>query len=261
MKTVLIALTLLLLVGFSVLPVLAQNVTDGIVAYWAFNETSGETATDSSDNGHDGMLIGDPKWTKDGYFGGALEFDGTEDEVNIPYHEDLNQETFTICAWANVEPGSADHRAVVSSRDDLPADAQRIRGYIFYAEPQNTWQFWTGAGPTPWKVVQGPDVNLGEWDHLAGTYADGTMKFYVNGEFVGETASDIVLNSSQEFLIGAGQNEGANHNFLFKGKIDEVRLYDRALDENEIAAVMESDSLAVEPSGKFATTWGQLKAK
>ena len=43
--------------------------------------------------------------------------------------------------------------------------------------------------------------------------------------------------------------------------IDEVRLYDRVLSEDEIAAVMESDSLAVEPSGKLAVTWGQLKAK
>ena len=261
MKTIIITCALLLLVAFVVQPVLAQNVDDGLVAYWDFNETSGKTASDVSDNGHDGTLIGDPKWTKDGYFGGALEFDQAGDEVNVPFHADLNQEPFTICAWANVEQGSARHRAVVSSRDDLPADDQRIRGYIFYAEPQNTWQFWTGAGPIPWKVVQGPDVNLGEWDHLAGTYADGTMKFYVNGEFVGETASDIVLNSSQEFLIGAGQNEGANHDFLFKGKIDEVRLYDRVLDENEIAAVMESESLVVEPSGKLAVTWGQLKAK
>ena len=131
MKTIIITCALLLLVAFVVQPVFAQNVEDGIVAYWAFNETSGETASDSSENGHDGTLMGDPKWTKDGYFGGALEFDGTEDEVNIPYHEDLNQETFTISAWANVEPGSANHRAVVSSRNEPP-----ISGYIFYAEPR-----------------------------------------------------------------------------------------------------------------------------
>ena len=254
MKNVLIASTLLLLVGFSVLPVFAQDVEDGIVAYWAFNETSGETASDSSGNGHDGTLIGDPKWTKDGYFGGALEFDQVGDEVNVPYHADLNQETFTICAWANVEPGSADHRAVVSSRDEPP-----ISGYIFYAKPGNTWEFWTGDGE--WRKTQGPAVKLGDWEHLAATFADGTQKFYVNGELEGETASALIVNPSQEFLIGAGANETANHNYRFVGLIDEVRLYDRVLDENEIAAVMESDSLVVEPSGKLAVTWGQLKAK
>ncbi len=261
MKTIFNIFALLLIVGLMTQPVFAQNVEDGIVAYWDFNEKDGDTASDSSGNGHDGTLIGDPQWTNDGYFGGALEFDQVQDEVNVPYHADLNPEVFTITAWANVELGSVNHRAVVSSRDDLPGNAQQVRGYIFYAEPGNTWQFWTGAGPIPWKTVQGPDVNLGEWDHLAGTYADGMMEFYVNGESVGKTASQIVLNASQEFLIGAGANETANHNYFFRGMIDEVRLYDRVLDEDEIAAVMESESLAVEASGKLAVTWGQLKAK
>ena len=252
MKNVLIASTLLLLVGFSVLPVFAQDVEDGIVAYWAFNETSGETASDSSGNGHDGTLIGDPKWTKDGYFGGALEFDQVGDEVNVPYHADLNQETFTICAWANVEPGSANHRAVISSRN-VPST-----GYIFYAEPQNTWEFWTGDGE--WRKTQGPAVKLGDWEHLAATFADGTQKFYVNGELEGETASALIVNPSQELLIGAGANE-RDHEYFFKGVIDEVLIYDRELDEDEIAAVMKSESFAVEPSGKLAVTWGQLKAK
>ena len=253
MKNVLIASTLLLLVGFSVLPVFAQDVEDGIVAYWAFNETSGETASDSSGNGHDGTLIGDPKWTKDGYFGGALEFDQAGDEVNVPFHADLNQETFTICAWANVEPGSANHRAVVSSRDEPPTS-----GYIFYALPNNTWQFWTGDGE--WRKTQGPAVKLGDWEHLAATFADGTQKFYVNGELEGETASALIVNPSQELLIGAGANE-RDHEYFFKGVIDEVRIYDRELDEDEIAAVMKSESLVVDPSGKLAVTWGQLKAK
>ena len=252
MKTITMTFALTLLVGLMTQPVFAQDVEDGIVAYWAFNETSGETASDSSGNGHDGTLIGDPKWTKDGYFGGALEFDQVGDEVNVPYHADLNQETFTICAWANVEPGSANHRAVISSRN-VPST-----GYIFYAEPQNTWEFWTGDGE--WRKTQGPAVKLGDWEHLAATFADGTQKFYVNGELEGETASALIVNPSQELLIGAGANE-RDHEYFFKGVIDEVLIYDRELDEDEIAAVMKSESFAVEPSGKLAVTWGQLKAK
>ena len=242
---------LTLLVGLMTQPVFAQDVEDGIVAYWAFNETSGETASDSSGNGHDGTLMGNPQRV-DGYFGGALEFNQAGDEVNVPFHADLNQETFTICAWANVEPGSADHRAVVSSRDAPPT------GYIFYAEPSNTWEFWTGDGE--WRKTQGPAVKLGDWEHLAATFADGTQKFYVNGELEGETASALIVNPSQELLIGAGANE-RDHEYFFKGVIDEVLIYDRELDEDEIAAVMKSESFAVEPSGKLAVTWGQLKAK
>ena len=242
---------LTLLVGLLALPILAQAVEEGLVAYWAFEETEGDTASDSTGNGHDGTLMGDPQRV-DGYFGGGLEFDGDGDEVNVPFHEDLNQETFTISAWANVEPGSANHRAVISSRN-VPST-----GYIFYAEPQNTWEFWTGDGE--WRKTQGPAVKLGDWEHLAATFADGTQKFYVNGELEGETASALIVNPSQELLIGAGANE-RDHEYFFKGVIDEVLIYDRELDEDEIAAVMKSESFAVEPSGKLAVTWGQLKAK
>jgi hypothetical protein len=197
--------------------------------------------------------MGDPQWV-DGYFGGALEFNQAGDEVNVPFHADLNQETFTICAWANVEPGSGGHRAVISARDTAPQ-----RGYIFYVTPNNKWEFWTGGNT--WNKITGPDMKPGEWEHIAGIYTDGKQKFYVNGELVGEKDSALTVNQAHELLIGAGANERATHEYLFKGMIDEVRVYNRELDEDEIAAVMKSESLAVEPSGKLAVTWGQLKAK
>lgn len=253
MKTLTLIRTLLL-IGILTYPVISHSAEKGLVAYWAFEDEKGETASDSSGNGHDGELLGDPQWT-DGYFGGGLEFDQAGDEVNIPFHEDLNLDTFTVTAWANVEPGSAGHRAVISSRDEPP-----VSGYIIYAEPGNKWQFWTGVG-NRWSPITGPAINLGEWDHLAGTYADGEQKFYVNGELVGEVDAEPTLNTKQEFLIGAGANERATHEYLFKGIIDEVRIYDHALTQNEVASVMESDAAPVQPAGKLATTWANLKIR
>ena len=255
MKSITFMFLVTLCVGLLGLPTLTHAVTDGLVAYWAFDDGTGDTASDSSGNGHDGTLMGDPQWTKEGYFGGALEFDQAGDEVNVPYHKDLNQETFTITAWANVEPGSGGHRAVISGRDEPP-----VSGYIIYAEPGNKWQFWTGVG-NRWAPITGPAINLGEWDHLAGTYADGKQKFYVNGELAGEVDAQPTLNTKQEFLIGAGANERANHEYLFKGKIDEVRVYGHALSEAEITAVMETQVTAVEASGKLAMTWATLKTQ
>ena len=255
MKKMTFTFALIFIFAITIQPALSQNVVEGLVAYWALDETEGNNVGDSSGNGHDGTLVGDPQWTEDGKFGGALVFDQDGDEVDVPFHANLNQETFTICAWANAETGGTGHRAVVSSRDDFPQ-----RGYIFYATPNNTWQFWTGGGG--WKSVQGPAVNLDNWEHLAGVYENGTQKFYVNGELAGERADGALqINTAQEFLIGAGANETANHNYRFKGMIDEVCLFDKALDEGEIGALMENNPTAVEASGKIAVTWGQLKAK
>ena len=49
-----------------------------VAGMWLFNEGKGNTAADSSENGNDGKLENDPKWTKDGKFASALEFDGNE---------------------------------------------------------------------------------------------------------------------------------------------------------------------------------------
>lgn len=260
MKDVILTSVLILIVSLMIQPVLFANVKDSLVAYWNFDEGKGETASDVSGNGHDGVLLGDPQWT-DGKFGSALEFDQDGDEVNVPYHENLNQEeAFTISAWANVEEGSDGHRSVVSCRDDFPQ-----RGYILYAEPanNNTWLFIVGKNQG-WDHIRGPEMNLGEWEHVAGAYNDGTMKFYVNGDLVGEKDVEIDVNPGQEFLIGAGGNERATHTYLFKGKIDEVMLFNRELDKKEITQVMDDGGdwvLPVEPSGKLAMTWGQLKAE
>ena len=256
MKSITLMFAITLCVGLLGLPILTHAVTDALVAHWAFDDATGDIVSDSSGNGHEGTLIGDPQWTE-GYFGGALEFDQEQDQVNVPYHADLNPETFTIAAWANVDPDTTVHRAVVSCRDDFPQ-----RGYVLYAEPNphNTWLVLVGAG-SGWRHIRGPEVNNGVWEHIAGVYANDKLKFYVNGELVGEVDAPLSPNTAQEFLIGAGANETPNHNYFFKGKIDEVRLYDRELTEAEIATVMETQVTAVEAAGKLATTWASLKTR
>ncbi len=254
MKNIVFTFILLFVVSLMTQPVLSADVEHGLVAHWTLNEGSGDTAKDVTGNGHDGTLIGDPQWT-DGKFGGAIDFDQAGDEVNVPFNADLNSDTFTVSAWANVADGSGGHRSVVSCRDDFPQ-----RGYIFYALPDNKWAYIIGKG-AGWDHIIGPDVNLGEWDHIAGVYADGKMAFYVNGELAGEKDAEISLNTAQELLIGAGANERNTHDYLYKGKIDDVRVYNRALNADDIAAVMSGELTAVEPAGKLATTWAKLKAK
>jgi len=231
----------------------AQDLMEGLIAYWNFNDGSGDTALDSSGNGHDGTLNGDPEWV-DGYFGGALEFDGNGDEVNVPFDDALSpEETFTVCLWANVAPGSSGHRAPISNRDDNP-----LAGYIIYAEPGNTWQYWIGTGA--WNILQGPAVEFGEWTHLTAIYSEGAQKLYVNGELAGESAGVLEINSTNNLLIGAGANERATHEYLFVGQVDDVRIYDRVLTEEEIAiALLGEIDFAVSAIEKLPVTWGMIK--
>ncbi len=227
---------------------------DGLVAYWAFNEASGATARDASGNGHDGTLLGSPKRTA-GRFGGAITFDGIDDKVVVPYHRALNPETFSICFWVNVAPSSTGYRAPVSCRN---YENGGTSGYNFYVHPDNVWQLWIGTGEQ-WNWVSSPEeVGFGQWEHITGVYTDGFWNLYVNGELstrAYESTLRLNVNTMQEFLIGAGANEMATHNFYFKGMIDEVRVYNRALDTAEIALVMETGVTELPTGPKIEGPW------
>ena len=87
------------LLGIYLMLSLVGSVSADLVAHWAFDEGEGTIAYDSSGNGHDGTLNGDPQWVV-GYYNGALEFDGNGDYVEVPDHESLHLwETFTLAAW------------------------------------------------------------------------------------------------------------------------------------------------------------------
>ena len=81
-KCLLIGAFFLFIAGMLTTQSYAEIDPDTIVGMWLFDESKGDTATDSSGNGNDGELVGNPEWV-DGKFGNALEFDGTGSHVNI----------------------------------------------------------------------------------------------------------------------------------------------------------------------------------
>jgi hypothetical protein len=91
---------------FTIIVVLGAtgNARAGLVGYWKLDEGSGTIASDSSGNGHDGTIEGDPQWVA-GMYGQALDFDGTDDYVDIglgagDYFSTLNS-GLTVAAWIN----------------------------------------------------------------------------------------------------------------------------------------------------------------
>ena len=219
-----------------------------LVGHWKLDDGAGDVAADATGNGHDGSLIDGPTWV-DGYINGALEFAGAGQKVDIPHSDELNPvDEFTVSLWANPASGGTGHRSPVTSRDDYPQ-----RGYIIYVEPGNTWQYWTGIG-TGWNNTPGPAAALDEWTYVTATYSDGQKGFYINGELVGEGTGLTSPNTQQVLRIGGGATESAG-NYFFVGMVDDVRIYDHALSELEIAALMAGQSypFAVAPGPKDGT--------
>ena len=89
--------------AYLIVLVLVLSMTTGapadLVAHWRFDEGSGTTASDASGNGNHGTLQGNPQWVA-GRIGGALEFNGTDSMIDIPYSPDMTpSEGATMGAW------------------------------------------------------------------------------------------------------------------------------------------------------------------
>ncbi|MCF7973123.1 MAG: discoidin domain-containing protein [Phycisphaerae bacterium] len=212
------------------------DITEGLVGYWTFDEGGGTIAFDSSGNGNDGTLQGDPQWVT-GVLGGALEFDGTGDYVEVPDNESLHQwETFTLSAWIY----QLESR---SSRILDKATAGTSNGPHMDTHPGTTLR--SCSGNTCDSTAA--QYTLEEWHHVAVTFDQGDKKLYIDGSLEGSASTSSPLaGNTIPFRIG-GDSNGQN---LFHGIIDEAAFFSRALTEDEIITAMNglgARELAADP--------------
>ncbi len=249
------------------------TVRDTLRLHLPFDEPSGATTfDDASGNGHDAACSGDscPTAGLEGPRATALDFDGADDYVEVPYSAQLNPDSFTVAAWVKASGGSGAYRSVFTSRD-----TNATNGYMIYATGDNYWQLWIGTSGG-WSSVGSAPVVLDRWTHLAATYEGGTLRFYVNGQPAGSQSGAYLSSNTQRPLrVGAGATEG-DPTFFFPGAIDDVRLYAEALAPAQIDAlsagvyafddgysIRENLALAVPAAGVLANdlaTGGTLTA-
>ncbi|MXV78688.1 LamG domain-containing protein [Candidatus Poribacteria bacterium] len=247
--TLILILTLL---AFS--PNLMAVTTEGLVGAWLLDDGTGTTVADSSGNKLDGEVsAGTPAWVE-GKFDGALEFGGS-DMVTIPDNDALDLTSFTIAAWIK-SPATTGRWHVIAAKE---ARNPTGRNYGIFGHVNNGsihYSFTSGG----WKSFDAPtNVTDGAWHHVAATYERPNFKLYIDGELDAEQAPDAVPESNDSPLYIGGCNIG---NYWMTGTIDEVVLYDRALSPAEIGELIQEGIATVtpvEPAGKLATTWSQIK--
>jgi hypothetical protein len=201
-----------------------------LVGWWQFEEGSGTVAKDSSGHGHNGTLNGGPQWVG-GPLGGALDFDGTNDFVEIPDDPDFSiTDAITITAWTNMRTTSSGEMAIVSkggwAANDLPYELTEERGAVIF------WQFYNDAGRDS---CSPNSPAAGEWHHIAATYNGKVFQCYIDGVLAQEWAyAGAMPKNTASVTIGRRSRGGT----FFNGMIDDVRLYDRALTAGQINVVL-----------------------
>jgi PKD repeat protein len=192
----------------------------GPVGAWGFDEPRGRRALDASGAGNHGRLSG-PARTR-GRFGGALEFDGRGDWVTIPDADALDLRTaMTLEAWVRPSARGAMWRTIAVK------ERGRRLAYGLYAGPSGH------VFTTREHALRGRRLPLRRWSHLAMTWDGLIARLYVDGREVARHALVGPAEASSGPLRIGGN---AIWPEWFRGRIDELRIYDRALTEAEIAA-------------------------
>ncbi len=203
------------------------DVSDGLVAHWKLDEGTGATAQDSSGNGHDGTLLNGPVWTE-GRINYALDFDGSNDKVTIPHHDDLDPESITVAAWVYLEQSKT--WSAVLTKDEQVSYWLGVGGTtpLFLLSPDGSSgshiRFWADSG-----------ITLNNWHHIAATYDGIYVQLYIDGSSRGSPQgyNGGIYQGTSQVLIGDSITWQTSSN-TFNGIIDDVRIYKRALSQEEI---------------------------
>ena len=253
-------------------------VTDGLVSYWTFDkqDIAGGTVKDVWGE-NDGKIVGDPK-VVDGQVGEALEFDGSDDYVNLTNLGDFGEKVgaSTFEAWVKtsfkkdwttlfkvLDQGCNMAWAIDVNRS-AKAGFPLAEDIVHYYVRQKS-----AAGCNAIAVEIEFALSDGKWHHIVFGIVDpgkSEVSIYMDGEpqeiIEGDVKKlDTFIPFVEPVYIGAANNRGKVERH-FPGLIDEVRIYDRPLTADEVTRNFKSKiGLSVQAAEKLPIVWGKLKTE
>lgn len=213
-------------------------VSDGLLAWYPFDEGSGTVATDCSGNGLHGTSAGtSPKWVdaRTPAAARAVDLDGEScfvlgSATALAFTE---KSRFTVSAWLKprewADPGD-DARIVIGRRTRNP-----LTGWHFATDDPNVVELDMESDANPNFEVE-HTVPKDVWIHAAAVY-DGTLKVYVNGTLVNSAEGPPVLVADPNAIGRIGCSEPGRKGYV--GLVDDLRVYGRVLSDAEITALAQ----------------------
>lgn len=207
---------------------------EGLVAAYGFEELTGNEVDDSSDESNHGVISGATR-IDEGRFGKALAFDGIDDWVTVKDADSLDLTSgLTLEAWLYPTEAMDDWRCV------LIKERRNGLAYSLCANSDTNQPSTAVHIRSDRNLKGGPQLQANQWAHVAATYDGATQRLYVNGtEVAKQPLSGTIRTSDRALRIGGT----AVWNEFFKGRIDEVRVYNRALTQSEIQSDMDNPVL------------------
>lgn len=206
-----------------------------MIAYYPFNSNT----NDASGNGNDGTPNGGVQLTEDrfGNTDRAYNFDGVDDNIFTSSIE--LQDGFSTSIWFKTDPA-------LSSSYALMMDISGYFGFVAVDQLTSRTLIRKDANPSNYEVVNGSSTVVDNaWHHGVATYNGSTFELYIDGVKENEAlTTDFKEFSSYEIFIGSG-NGGAYWN----GPLDDIRIYGRALTQQEITDLYTEGGWPLTPDG------------
>lgn len=201
-----------------------------LIARWTMDESDGTIAGDASGRHHDGILTGGQWHPSEGVYAGAIELDGTDDAVEInDFSFTTNNATFTawIKGWK-----AGDWSGIVFSRTGQPCG-------MHFGDNNTLHYTWNNNSPKTYTWSAGPVIPQGQWAFVAVVIRPDRTIAYVYDETGGLQSAENNLPNKPQTLdnlkIGRDTEIGDR---CFKGLIDDVRIYNYALSQDELKTLI-----------------------
>jgi hypothetical protein len=211
-----------------------NDVREGLVGRWSFEEGGGEVVLDSSSGALNGAVAG-ATWTTETPDGSAsaLDFDGVDDQVDMGSF-DLGGEALTVSLWMRADDfDQMDGRFLSKAEGVQDGDHFWMLSTILEgAEHRLRFRLKTNGSTTTLIASEGA-LTTNRWAHVAAVYDGTEMRLYKDGLLVGTAAKSGSVDTNPLVKVAFGDQPGGAR--PFDGVLDEIRLYDRPLTVEELA--------------------------
>ncbi|NOZ67837.1 MAG: hypothetical protein GXP46_00985 [Deferribacteres bacterium] len=219
------------------IPMAAGAVDDGLIAYYPFDGN----ALDASGNGNDGTEYGGLKY-KQGIKGESASLDGIDDYIRVPSDLSLNPvDQLSISFWVKVE-GFTNVWSPIIHKGGPISGGSANREYTVWLQDTSSFLLSSAGDNSSQYYNYACCAVSGYWTHYAGIIdrQNHSMKIYVNGvlKLDANDPYSTFNNNSDDLLIGWTEEVYSGFS-PFKGRIDELRIYHRALTEDEVKELYE----------------------
>lgn len=247
------------------------NVKDNIcIGYTCFNELQKEISPDAntvllmhfnkqseygedssnvhdfSGNGNDGVVYGDAIWNSSGRFGGAYNFDGVDDYIDLGDTNNPGSLNYTLSFWINLKSNDTSQQILGKSYGNGVATGNQFEvlyskdyGIIFY-----------GIEADSGNVIRNKiaPFEINKWYHVVLILDRGSQQllFYKNGvlqtwdsDYTQNDGWPYSISNTRPFRIGITQNLDSSFNIPLNGSIDEVAIWDKALSASEVNQIYQ----------------------